>query len=70
MKRAEKEQLVAELQQKIAGADGVIYTDFTGLNVKSMTELRRRFLKAGVSKADADAMKAKLEAEGAVVEVK
>ena len=24
------------------------YTDFTGLNVKRMTELRRRFRKAGV----------------------
>jgi large subunit ribosomal protein L10 len=26
----------------------VYYTDFTGLNVKRMTELRRRFRKAGV----------------------
>jgi large subunit ribosomal protein L10 len=26
----------------------VIYTDFTGLNVKRMTDLRRRFRKAGV----------------------
>jgi large subunit ribosomal protein L10 len=48
MKRSEKEGLVAELQAKLEGAEGVFYTDFTGLNVKRMTELRRRFRKAGV----------------------
>jgi large subunit ribosomal protein L10 len=48
MKRSDKEQLVTELKDKLAGADAVYYTDFTGLNVKRMTELRRRFRKAGV----------------------
>jgi large subunit ribosomal protein L10 len=48
MKRTDKEQLVADLKAKLAGAEGVIYTDFTGLNVKAMTTLRRRFRKAGV----------------------
>ncbi|HVT40914.1 MAG TPA: 50S ribosomal protein L10 [Gemmatimonadaceae bacterium] len=48
MKRSDKEQLVAELKSKIKGADALYYTDFTGLNVKRMTELRRRFRKAGV----------------------
>lgn len=48
MKRSDKEQLVAELRSKLDGAEGVFYTDFTGLNVKRMTELRRRFRKAGV----------------------
>jgi large subunit ribosomal protein L10 len=48
MKRTEKEQLVAELSQKIKNAKALYYTDFTGLNVKRMTELRRRFRKAGV----------------------
>lgn len=48
MKRSDKEQLVAELKTKLDGAEGVLYTDFTGLNVKRMTELRRRFRKAGV----------------------
>jgi len=48
MKRSDKEQLVADLKAKLAGADAVYYTDFTGLNVKSMTNLRRRFRKAGV----------------------
>ena len=48
MKRTDKEQLVAELTGKIRGASAVYYTDFTGLNVKRMTDLRRRFRKAGV----------------------
>ena len=48
MKRTEKEQLVAELTQKLNTAQSLYYTDFTGLNVKRMTELRRRFKKAGV----------------------
>ncbi len=48
MKRADKEQLVSELKTQIEGAKALYYTDFTGLNVKRMTELRRRFKKAGV----------------------
>jgi large subunit ribosomal protein L10 len=48
MKRTDKEQLVTELSDKIRGAKALYYTDFTGLNVKRMTELRRRLRKAGV----------------------
>jgi large subunit ribosomal protein L10 len=48
MKRTDKEQLVIELKEKIAGAKALYYTDFTGLNVKRMTELRRRLKKANV----------------------
>ena len=48
MKRAEKEQLVSELRDKLTSAQSLYYTDFTGLNVKRMTELRRRLKRAGV----------------------
>ena len=48
MKRAEKEQLVTELRDKLKGSKSLYYTDFTGLNVKRMTELRRRLKRAGV----------------------
>jgi len=48
MKRTEKEQLVSELKEKIEGATALYYTDFTGLNVKRMTDLRRRLRKANV----------------------
>src|SRR5687768_16475025 len=48
MKRAEKEQLVTELRDKLKGSKSLYYTDFIGLNVKRMTELRRRLKSAGV----------------------
>jgi large subunit ribosomal protein L10 len=48
MKRTDKEELVRGLKKKIEGADALYYTDFTGLNVKNMTALRRTFRKAGV----------------------
>ena len=48
MKKAEKEQLVTELRDKLKSAQSLYYTDFTGLNVKRMTELRRRLKRAGI----------------------
>jgi large subunit ribosomal protein L10 len=48
MNKTEKQKLVGELTDKIKGAKALYYTDFTGLNVKRMTELRRRLRKAGV----------------------
>ena len=48
MNKTQKEQLVSELKSKIDGATALYFTDFTGLNVKRMTDLRRRLRKAGV----------------------
>ena len=48
MKKPEKDKLVAELKSKLKGATVLYYTDFTGLNVKRMTDLRRRLRKADV----------------------
>jgi large subunit ribosomal protein L10 len=48
MNRTEKQQLVDDLSSKLKGAKSVYYTDFSGLNVKRMTDLRRRLRKAGV----------------------
>ena len=48
MKKPEKDKLVAELKEKLNGAKALYYTDFTGLNVKRMTDLRRRLRKANV----------------------
>jgi len=48
VKRSDKEQLVIELKEKLKGATALYYTDFTGLNVKRMTELRRRLRRANV----------------------
>src|ERR671925_1955442 len=48
MKKPEKDKLVAELKEKLSGANALYYTDFTGLNVKRMTDLRRRLRRANV----------------------
>ena len=48
MNRTEKQQLITELTDKIQGAKALYYTDFTGLSVKRMTDLRRRLRKAGI----------------------
>ncbi|HTH48497.1 MAG TPA: 50S ribosomal protein L10, partial [Candidatus Limnocylindria bacterium] len=48
MNRTDKEQLIADLSAKLKDATALYYTDFTGLNVKRMTELRRRLRRAGV----------------------
>jgi large subunit ribosomal protein L10 len=43
-----KQAIVDELAQKLHGANAFYLTDFTGLNVKSITDLRRRLRNAGV----------------------
>ena len=48
MKKPEKDKLVADLKAKLTGAKALYYTDFSGLNVKRMTDLRRRLRKANV----------------------
>ncbi len=48
MKRSEKEQIVAEVKELVERAQGLFFTDFTGLTVEQATELRREFYKSGV----------------------
>jgi large subunit ribosomal protein L10 len=48
MKKQEKDAFVGELQQKLSGASAFYLTDFTGLSVKQMTQLRTRLRKNGV----------------------
>ena len=47
-KKADKQVLVDSLREKLGTATALYYTDFTGLNVKRMTELRRRLRRVGV----------------------
>src|SRR5262245_49259556 len=44
----DKQVLIDGLREKLGAASAVYYTDFTGLNVKRMTDLRRRLRKANV----------------------
>lgn len=48
MSSAEKQQVVAELSERLGGAKCLYLTDFTGLDVASITELRRRLSSANV----------------------
>ena len=47
MDRTQKETFVSELRQRINRAPVLYLTDFTGLNVKAMTELRSSLRKSG-----------------------
>lgn len=47
MERSQKETLIAELRERIDRAPALYLTDFTGLNVKFMTQLRRSLRKSG-----------------------
>ncbi len=46
--KSEKQVLVDSLKAQLGDVKALYYTDFTGLNVKRMTDLRRRFRKADV----------------------
>ena len=48
MKRSEKEQIIAGVKEKIARAQGLYFTDFTGITVGQITELRREFRKSNI----------------------
>jgi large subunit ribosomal protein L10 len=48
MKRDTKEQIVQEVAEKIQRSQGIYLTEFQGLSVAKMAELRREFRKVGV----------------------
>ncbi|MEE9904995.1 50S ribosomal protein L10 [Chlorobium sp.] len=48
MKRDKKEQIVQEVAEKIGRAQGIYLTEYQGLNVAKMAELRNEFRKAGI----------------------
>ena len=48
MQKKEKEELVAHLHEKFKEAKAAVLTDFTGLNVEQITDLRRTLKKSAV----------------------
>lgn len=48
MDRAQKEQVVAELNEKLQQANAAILTDYKGLTVEEITDLRTRLVESGV----------------------
>ena len=47
MKRSDKEAFVADFRERAAGSQVMYLTDFTGLDVKSMTVLRQKLRESG-----------------------
>lgn len=47
MNRAKKQEMVATLSERLQGVENMYVTDFTGIAVKPMTELRRKLRGAG-----------------------
>ena len=47
MSKTERQETVGEPDRAAQGAPNVYFTDFTGLNVMRMTELRRRLRARG-----------------------
>src|ERR1041385_4734543 len=48
MKRSEKEQILAEVTERVARAKSMFFADFTGITVEQVNELRREFRKSNV----------------------
>jgi large subunit ribosomal protein L10 len=48
MKRSEKEQILAEVAERVARARSMFFADFTGITVEQINELRREFRKSNV----------------------
>lgn len=48
MTKTEKEQVIAEVTEKIKNADSIFITDFSGLTVDKTTILRNKFRAAGI----------------------
>lgn len=46
--RPEKEAIVAEIKEKLAGAKSAVVADYRGLTVAEVTELRKKLREAGV----------------------
>jgi large subunit ribosomal protein L10 len=48
MNKDQKSVVIDELHEKLAGANAFYLTDFTGMNVKQMTEFRARLRREGI----------------------
>ena len=69
MERAQKTQMVADLKESFAAAQSVVLTDFRGMTVAEMMEMRRVFSQNGVEFRVIKNTLAKLAAEGTPAEV-
>ena len=69
MKKQEKVKEISDLHERFSKVKAVILTDFTGLNVQKVTELRNKLRTAKIDYKVVKNTLAKKAAEGTVVEV-
>lgn len=67
MPRPEKVRIVNELSEKLSATQSVVFADYRGLNVKEVTELRKKLREAGVEYKVVKNTLARLAAEKAEV---
>jgi ribosomal protein L10 len=68
LKKEEKIQVVSELQDKFQRAKGIIFTDYRGLTVEEMSDLRRRLRASALEYRVVKNTLAKRAAEGTPVD--
>ena len=68
LNRTEKAQVVSELQKKFGSAKGIVFTDYRGLNVAEITELRNSLRESALEYRVVKNTLAIIAAEGTPVE--
>ena len=68
LNRTEKAQLVSELQEKFGKAKGIVFTDYRGLNVEEITELRNSLRESALEYRVVKNTLARIAAEGTPVD--
>ncbi len=69
MQRVEKEQIVAALHERFANIQGAVLTNYQGLSVRDMTEIRRAFREENVTFEVVKNTYARLAVKGTPIEV-
>jgi len=68
LNRTEKAQLVSELKEKFGNAKGIVFTDYRGLNVEEITELRNSLRESALEYRVVKNTLARIAAEGTPVD--
>ncbi|UCH80362.1 MAG: 50S ribosomal protein L10 [Nitrospiraceae bacterium] len=68
LNRTEKAQVVSELQKKFESAKGIVFTDYRGLNVEEITELRNSLRESALEYRVVKNTLARIAAEGTPVD--
>ena len=68
LNRTEKAQVVSELKEKFESAKGIVFTDYRGLNVEEITELRNSLRESALEYRVVKNTLARIAAEGTPVD--